>query len=298
MGLHQPWWAALLPRAGRTGCPGRTGVPAAAGLSDARGTLGEVTGYRERPPAADLAGRVACVWSDRHEAPPRTKPIVPDACIDLIWSSHDGSIHVAGPDTEPFPVTLRPGEEFAGVRFRPGAAAAVLGLPAGAIRDTRVPLPELWGREADRYAEALGQNAADRAHTLERLVRRRVLDAGRPDPAATAVVRRLATDRKARAVRTLAGELGYSERHLLRRCRDAFGYGPKTLQRILRFQQARRLIAAGSPLADVAASAGYADQAHLTREVQRLGGRPPSGLVDAEPVTAARTPAASRAAGS
>lgn len=54
----------------------------------------------------------------------------------------------------------------------------------------------------------------------------------------------------------------------------AFGYGFKTLDRVLRFQRFLRL-AAHSPksaLAELAVRAGYADQAHMTREVQRMSG--------------------------
>lgn len=73
-------------------------------------------------------------------------------------------------------------------------------------------------------------------------------------------------------VGAVSSSLGVSERQLLRRFRDAVGYGPKTLDRVLRFQ---RFLALGGPgpaggsgeaLAGLAASAGYADQAHLTRE--------------------------------
>jgi len=69
-----------------------------------------------------------------------------------------------------------------------------------------------------------------------------------------------------------------SERQLLRRCTAALGYGPKTLGRILRFQRFRALAAAreGAALVDLAADAGYADQAHLTRECVRLAGETPS----------------------
>ena len=81
-----------------------------------------------------------------------------------------------------------------------------------------------------------------------------------------------------RPVRSLPADLGYSERHLRRLCHDAFGYGPKTLHRILRFQRAIGLIHAGRSLGEVAASCGFADQAHLTREVGELAGRPPSLL--------------------
>ena len=72
----------------------------------------------------------------------------------------------------------------------------------------------------------------------------------------------------------LAAYVGVSERTLRRRSLDAFGYGFKTLDRVLRFQRFFRLAARSSKggLADLAVRAGYADQPHLTREVQRLSG--------------------------
>jgi AraC-like DNA-binding protein len=230
--------------------------------------------YRERPAVPPFAERIACVWVSRQGSAAQVKSIVPDGCIDLIWSSHDEAVHVAGPDTRPFETDLRPGEEFAAVRFRPGAGAAVLGMPASALRDARVPLAEIWERDADRIADLVAV-ASDRSRVLEALVTERVLGAGPPDRAAAGVIRTLAAGG---SVRGLAANLGYSERHLRRLCLDAFGYGPKTLQRILRFQRALRLIGAGRPLGDVAATCGFADQAHLTREVRALSGRPPSLL--------------------
>jgi AraC-like DNA-binding protein len=65
---------------------------------------------------------------------------------------------------------------------------------------------------------------------------------------------------------------------------DALGYGPKTLERILRFQRFRAL-AARRPylgLAELAAVAGYADQSHLTRECRRLAGGTPTSLLPVE----------------
>ena len=79
---------------------------------------------------------------------------------------------------------------------------------------------------------------------------------------------------QAAIVRGLIDEFGWSERTLRRRCRSAFGYGPKTLERILRFQSFLRLLSSGrAPLSVLAIEAGYADQAHLTREVRRLSGK-------------------------
>jgi AraC-like DNA-binding protein len=77
----------------------------------------------------------------------------------------------------------------------------------------------------------------------------------------------------------LGAALGVSERQLRRRFADAVGYGPKTLARILRFQRFLTLAGDGGELARLALQAGYADQAHLTRETRRLAGRTPLDLL-------------------
>ena len=64
-----------------------------------------------------------------------------------------------------------------------------------------------------------------------------------------------------------------------RRSLAAFGYGPKTLQRVLRFQRALGLARSGMALADVAQAAGYADQPHLANEVRVLAGMPVRALL-------------------
>jgi transcriptional regulator GlxA family with amidase domain len=72
-----------------------------------------------------------------------------------------------------------------------------------------------------------------------------------------------------------------SERQLRRRFLDAVGYGPKTLARVLRFQHFLQLGSGPGDLARLAFAAGYADQAHLTRECRRLAGRTPAELLAA-----------------
>jgi AraC-like DNA-binding protein len=71
-----------------------------------------------------------------------------------------------------------------------------------------------------------------------------------------------------------AAEVGLSARQLHRRARELYGYGPKTLARILRLRRALALLDGGLPAGRVAADAGYADQPHLAREVRTLAGVP------------------------
>jgi transcriptional regulator GlxA family with amidase domain len=114
---------------------------------------------------------------------------------------------------------------------------------------------------------------------LEAAVESRIREA--PDPAVERVVAALAARAPEVRVSTLARWIGLSERQLLRRCTAALGYGPKTLDRIFRFQRFRSL-ALRLPhlgLAELAAAAGYADQPHLTRECVRLTGATPTGFV-------------------
>ena len=111
------------------------------------------------------------------------------------------------------------------------------------------------------------------------------------DRLATGAARLLARPRV--QVDEVAASLGVSERQLLRRCREAVGYGPATLRRVLRFRRfVSRLDAghstaghstpghgdAGLDLARLAAETGYADQAHLSRECTRLAGLTPAAL--------------------
>jgi AraC-like DNA-binding protein len=86
----------------------------------------------------------------------------------------------------------------------------------------------------------------------------------------------------------LTTQLAISASQLRRRFRATVGVGPKTLRRTLRFQGYLALAQAasapgglmpGSTLADLAAAAGYADQANLSRECLGLTGLTPRQLL-------------------
>ncbi|WP_242422302.1 MULTISPECIES: helix-turn-helix transcriptional regulator [Frankia] len=214
---------------------------------------------RPRLPAGDPtpAGRAAQVHR-----------ILPDGCIDIIWSS-DGRLIVAGPDTVATLASWAPGVRHLGLRFDPGRGPARLGVPAAELRNRRPDLADLWGAgPARRLAERLA-DAGDPALVLETCVAARPCHPGLGDPLVPAI---LAGIRAGSAVADVARTAALSERQLLRRCRQMFGYGPKTLARILRLQEALRSARTGRRLAVVAADAGYADQAHLAREVRALTG--------------------------
>ena len=198
-----------------------------------------------------------------------TSRVLPDGCIDLLW---DGvAVRVAGPDTTAHLHTTNLGAALTGLRFAPGAAPRVLGLPARELTDRHVSLADLRsGVEATELAERL-VGAGDSGAALEREVLRRSGVSAGPSAATAHVTARL---RAGAGVDQVATELGVTRRQLHRRCLDAYGYGPKLLARILRLQDALALARAGRPLADVAACVGYADQSHLARDARGLAGVP------------------------
>lgn len=199
--------------------------------------------------------------------------VLPDGHIDLIWWPRKGELQLAGPDTGPQLADREPGDRLVGLRFSLGAAPAALGVPADAVRDARLPLRAVWGKEADALTDAVA--AAEKpAAVLARAATDRIREAGSPDPLGPALAAELARG----TVTQAADRLGFSERHLRRRSLALFGYGPKTLQRILRFQRALAAVRAGRPAAEAAHATGYSDQAHLAHEVRRLAGVPLTGL--------------------
>ncbi|GAA2726633.1 helix-turn-helix domain-containing protein [Actinocorallia aurantiaca] len=221
--------------------------------------------YTER---AALGARGA-VWRNTVAGPYR---VLPDGCLDLIWTGAE--VTVAGPDTGPY-LGSSSGEVFTGLRLASGVGPRVLGVPARELTDRRIPLADLWGgAEARRLAERLAESGAP-GRILEEAAAARLADAGPADPV---VGEALAGLDAGDPVHVIAVRAGLSERQLHRRCLDAFGYGLKTLARIRRLGRAVSLTSAGVPLADVAFQAGYADQAHLSREVKTLAGVPPSAF--------------------
>jgi AraC-like DNA-binding protein len=201
--------------------------------------------------------------------------VLPDGCTDLIWEQGRGPL-VAGPDTGPAPTTMAAGTVILGVRFRPSAGGPVLGIPLSELRDQRVDLADLRPADAGRLSAGLDPTTAA-ARMLD--VTAALVDDGAPDPVVTWAAH-LLRDPQVRA-EDVAATVGLSMRQFRRRCHASVGYGPKTLQRVLRFRRFVSRIDAGPDVLDlaaIAAEAGYADQAHLTRECGKLSGLTPAAL--------------------
>jgi AraC-like DNA-binding protein len=227
--------------------------------------------YRERP--ARIAG--ADLWTRTAEG--GEFRILPDGCMDLLLL--DDGLIVAGPDGHAWTGSAPRGTQYAGIRFAPGTAPGFLGVPARELLNERVPLAELWSPNRSRRLLDRIRSAPDPATALDLEVAKLVDE---PTDRLISYVLRSVRDgllRGTAGVSRLAATVGLSERQLHRRSVDAFGYGPKMLDRVLWMNVALDHARTGLALADVAMLTGYADQAHFTRDVKALTGLPPKILL-------------------
>ncbi|MGY1770200.1 helix-turn-helix domain-containing protein [Blastococcus sp. SYSU D00813] len=172
----------------------------------------------------------------------------------------------------------------------PSGCRRLLGVPAGELASLDCPLDDVLGPVARELLERV--RAADGWAARFAAVDEVLARAARPRPDPPAEVTEawrltLASGGRLR-VAELARRVGWSERHLTARFRAETGLGPKEAARVVRFDRARRAlaarVAAGGPpdLARLAAAAGYADQPHLTRDWRAFTGLSPLRWLDAE----------------
>jgi AraC-like DNA-binding protein len=234
--------------------------------------------YRESPAPGPLSSHARCVWANVAGPGGHLERVLPDGCADVVWIEGEGIV-VAGPATREVLVDIPGGTAALGVRFGPGAAGAALGIAARDLRDRTVALEDIWGPPATELAERVaGAPPAGRLALLTAAVARRLDGAQAPD---ALVARASGLLGAGMPVTAASRAVALTDRHLRRRFHDAVGYGPKTLQRVLRLRRFLALAeSAPSPdLARAAAEAGYSDQPHLTRECADLAGLPPAALL-------------------
>jgi AraC-like DNA-binding protein len=241
------------------------------------------THYREfRPPPA-LAARLVCLWASNAEGPRPAyeQRVLPDGCVDIVWIG-DLEPTVAGPATRHVHVPIPIGVDVVGLRFGPGQAEAMLGLPAEELLNSDVRLADIWGSAAARFGDPIreARSMREKLALLEGGSLRHFTERPQSDATVAAGVAWLSRHPDG-LISQLQEVCDLSSRQLQRRFRSAVGYGPKTFHRILRLQRLLHLVARNAVhgLAALSAATGYADQAHMSREVRDLAGQSPSSLL-------------------
>ncbi|WP_399945771.1 helix-turn-helix domain-containing protein [Streptomyces sp. BBFR25] len=168
------------------------------------------------------------------------------------------------------------------IRLEPAVAAAVLG-PAAALGGRVESFEDVWGREAERVHDELRAAGPwdERFALAAGLLRRRIADRPPVDPEVAHTWRTTLGSRGRVRVDGLAEEVGWSRKRLSARFHAQLGITPKRAARLVRFDHAAHLLAAGLAPASVAFESGYVDQSHLHREVKAFTGLTPTAVAGA-----------------
>ncbi|MGH8142673.1 MAG: DUF6597 domain-containing transcriptional factor [Steroidobacteraceae bacterium] len=252
--------------------------------------------YRPAPP---LDRYIECFWWSRRDEPQlHSEHMLPSGRAQLLFALHEtpilcrpsaaaghsvvwsGSI-VHGPQSSYYVAGAKPRGEIVGVSFCPGAAGAVLGASMDELSDRHVALDAIWGKRGVDLHHRL-MSAAEPRHAFRILEQSLSARLHRPllmHPAvAHALAPRSTTASSQARVSDVQRASGYSPRHFIALFRSAVGLNPKHYYRIGRFNFAVRSMAAGDGrgFADIAAAAGYSDQAHMIREFREFAGVAPT----------------------
>jgi uncharacterized glyoxalase superfamily protein PhnB/AraC-like DNA-binding protein len=247
---------------------------------DLAGAVVRYTGYAERAPEPVRFRELPCTHV----------PVIID--LDAGWTIADCrhpdrpperlSSFVAGLTDGPVIVTHGGSARCLQVDLAPLAARRLLGVPMSELANRSVALEDVLGRRAGELAERVGEapSWAEGYALVEGALRARLAEAPPADPGVAWSLGHLVGSGGGAPIRGLASELGWSHRRLIARFRDAVGMPPKRVARILRFERLTALIRADPALdwARAAAECGFADQAHLVREVRDLAGVTPTQL--------------------
>ena len=170
------------------------------------------------------------------------------------------------------------GAECVQLDFTPLGAYRFFGGAVVDLAARMIDIGDVLGHEGRRLRERLGATSGwqNRFDLIEEFVAGRTSHV--PSPEIEFAYRRLARSSGGARIAALAGEIGWSRKHLIGRFRSELGLPPKSIARMMRFHQACRLARSGTGTgwASIAAECGYADQAHLAREFSALAGETPT----------------------
>ncbi len=238
---------------------------------------------RARPP---LSAHVEMFWGQQaRERLPGPESVLPSGTIDVVVDLLDPARPplVCGPHTTPFRMQRARRESYVGIHFKPGGAAAILGVPAHELRGRLLELDALWGQPAlelrDRLQEA-GTFAA-RVSLLEETLCARLERARDPHPAVTYALAELGRAPANTSIATLGACAGLSARRFIELFEARVGLTPKLFARLRRFQTVLDAATAreGMDWADVALRCGYYDQAHLHRDFRAFADLTPGAYL-------------------
>jgi AraC-like DNA-binding protein len=181
--------------------------------------------------------------------------------------------------------------ECVDLKLTPLGAYKLLGVPMDELANEVVDLADVLGPDAARLTERLANTPgwAARFAVLDEFLLARAEAGPMPSPEVRWAWGRLVETAGAVPVGALAQEVGWSRRHLVTRFRQQVGLPPKTVARVVRFDELLRRVgrSRGAAWSRIAAECGYYDQAHMNRDFREFAGTTPTEYLARLPQRAA-----------
>jgi len=252
--------------------------------------------FSSRRPAPPLATFVDNLWHCSDAPTHSRERILPSGTVELVINLHDDEVRiydpqqlkyytrfpgivVSGPYASAFAIDPSQHASMMGVHFKPGGAFAFFGTAVRQLGSNHLPLEALWGRQAVELRERLcsANSLRKRFHILEKTLNSHfcLLPSNQVVPRAIEI---FGSASQASSMKSVAEQLGLSQRRFIQVFSDQVGMTPKLFCRVMRFQRAREIMEQPMPLSwtQLALSCGYYDQSHLIHDFQEFAGLSPT----------------------
>jgi len=256
--------------------------------------------YEEFRPAEPLAHHVKCIWILESDSSFSTSPerILPDGCTEIVFHLGDPfQQHHQDGTTRQQPLAMMVGQMRNYLMIQPTGKVSVLGVrfwPAGAYPFLQIPQHEIAGRVIgldtvlgsfarelhSKIADAV--SAAERFRLVENALLARLNQSRQPDDRLSKAIALILQAGGCLPMEALASRIGVNSRGLDRAFNTRVGIPPKTLCRIVRFQQVFKVLEhqnAGPNWPQIALDCGYYDQSHFIKDFKAFAGKEPTAYL-------------------
>ncbi len=251
-------------------------------------------------PSPPLAGFVEYLWMQEGPVPSHAyERVVPTGTVEIVIALATptlrvggresalvrvGAAMVCGAQSAPFVVDARAQTRLIGVHFKPGGAFPFFAAPASVLRNLRIGLGDVWGRDVEDLQEQLvtAPSATACFAIMERALVARIVRPLARHPAVAYALRALCNAGGTPTIESVRKTTGLSPRRFIEVFDREVGLSPKLFARVSRMQEVLRRLE--DPVAvdwvETALAEGFFDQAHLIRDFKEFTGLAPTAYLE------------------
>ena len=236
--------------------------------------------YIEYTPHPALSQYIKCFWHYQSDGSSDDRNVViPDNCSDIIIDlSQQGKISSIFIGTMTKPI-FSSQKQLIGIRFKPGYAYSLFGIPMKEFTDITVELNDFWEQtDLLEYGIHSHDDIFQRINYLENLLISHQNNFLPIHESLNSALQSISHNTEYNSVENLSSETGVSRQHLRRIFLEYVGINPIQYMRICRIRKTiKHIKKEKGPLnmSSIAQDFGYYDQSHMIMDFRKFTGSPP-----------------------